>query len=103
LHAGTPPRYLSCDTKKWKFSVSRCFLDILRLKVGSLELTSVAWADVMLFITKKSTHKNLTPGFDEILPSFPRVFIIPCVMGHPVANKKKQVCSLNRSAGLKIL
>jgi hypothetical protein len=73
-------------------------LDILRLKVGSLELTSVAWADVMLLITKKSTHKNLTPGFDEILPSFPRVFIIPCVMGHPVANKKNKLNNENTSA-----
>jgi hypothetical protein len=41
LHADTPPKDLSCDTKKWKFSVTRCFFG--HFKVES-RVTSVAWA-----------------------------------------------------------
>jgi hypothetical protein len=38
LHADTPPRYLSCDIKKIKVQrYQMFFLDILRLKVGSLQ------------------------------------------------------------------
>jgi hypothetical protein len=42
MHADTPPRYLSCDTKNWKFSVTRCFYGHFKVEC---RVTSVAWAD----------------------------------------------------------
>jgi hypothetical protein len=54
LHAGTPLRYLYCDTKKNGSSVlPDVFLDILILKVGSLQ-----WLGLKLVLS----HLRGLPG-----------------------------------------
>jgi hypothetical protein len=44
MHADTSPGYLSCDTKKRKFSVTRCFLGHFNVES---RVTSMAWADTI--------------------------------------------------------
>jgi hypothetical protein len=92
LHAVTPPRYLSCDTKKIKFSVTRCFFG--HFKVES-RVTSVAWADA-------TPSKIFEFYFSKLLLWIGKVgkLMLKVVLGHlkglpgaPKSAKKVLCCS----------
>jgi hypothetical protein len=52
LHADTPHRYLLCDTKKWKFSVTRCFYGHFKVE------SRVAFFLILLFQTSLLDWKS---------------------------------------------